>query len=306
LFQTGETYQGRALVDKQHPHDLFMTLSATYSVPIGDRATWFGYLGMPGEPALGPVAFMHRASASENPSAPLSHHLQDSTHISYGVATTGFTYRWLQVEGSVFNGREPDEKRYGFEFHPWNSRSLRVSVAPSRNWVAQWSYGWLHEPETEEPGNIRRMTASLSYNQKIAGGNWSSSLIWGRNTLLHDGDAAHRNGYLAETTVNFHDLNYIYSRLELTDKEHLLTRDERVQLGFAPTSHPSFRIAAFTLGGARDIWATDKLRVALGADFTLFQVPSVLNTLYGNRPAGFHFFMRFRPGRMKADSHGTH
>jgi hypothetical protein len=303
LFQTGETYRGRPLVDKQHPHDLIMTLSATYSVPIGERATWFGYLGMPGEPALGPVAFMHRASAAENPSAPLSHHLQDSTHISYGVATTGFTYRWLLVEGSVFNGREPDEHRYGLEFHPWNSRSVRISVAPNKNWVGQWSYGWLHEPETAEPGNVRRMTASLSYNQKTAGGAWTSSLIWGRNELLHNGDIAHRNGYLAETTVNFHNLNYFYSRLELTDKGHLLTQSEKVQLGFAPTSDPNFRIAAFTFGGARDIWATDKLRIALGADVTLFQVPTVLNTLYGDRPTGFHFFMRFRPGRMTAESH---
>ena len=117
LFQTGETYKGRPLIDRQHPHDLVMELSSTYTVPLGDRATWFAYLGYPGEPALGPVAFMHRASAAENPSAPLAHHLQDSTHITFGVFTTGFTYRWLKLEGSVFNGREPDENRYNFEAH---------------------------------------------------------------------------------------------------------------------------------------------------------------------------------------------
>jgi hypothetical protein len=130
LFQAGETYKGRTLVDFQHPHDLFMELSATYTLPLGERGTWFAYAGFPGEPALGPVAFMHRASASENPSAPLAHHLQDSTHISYGVVTSGFTYRWLKLEGSLFNGREPDERRYNLEFNPWNSRSFRVTVAP--------------------------------------------------------------------------------------------------------------------------------------------------------------------------------
>src|SRR6266542_4102392 len=104
LFQTGETYKGQPLIDKQHPHDLFMELSAQYTLPLGERGTWFTYFGYPGEPALGPVAFMHRMSASENPSATLAHHLQDSTHISFGVLTTGFTYRWLKLEGSIFNG----------------------------------------------------------------------------------------------------------------------------------------------------------------------------------------------------------
>ncbi|HVF67816.1 MAG TPA: hypothetical protein VM914_09145, partial [Pyrinomonadaceae bacterium] len=160
LFQAGEVYKGRALVDFQHPHDLFMELSATYTLPVGERGTWYAYVGFPGEPALGPVAFMHRASASENPTAPLAHHLQDSTHISYGVFTTGFTYRWLKLEGSLFNGREPDERRYNLEFNPWNSRSFRVTVAPNENWAVQYSYGLLKNPEQLEQGDVRRQTAS--------------------------------------------------------------------------------------------------------------------------------------------------
>jgi hypothetical protein len=304
LFQTGETFNNRPLVDRQHPHDLFMTMSSTYTVPLGERATWFGYVGLPGEPALGPTAYMHRASAALNPAAPLSHHLQDSTHISFGVATTGFTYRWFQVEGSAFNGREPDENRYDIEFHPWNSKSVRISAAPTKNWSLQWSYGWLHEPEVLEPGNERRMTASISVNQKIAGANWATSLIWGRNRIQHGGGAT-RNGYLAETTVNFLNVNYLYSRLELTDKGGLLDKDELVQAGLAPNSNPNFRIGAFTLGGARDLWATRSLRVAIGADATVFyQVPRVLTPFYGNQPAGFHVFLQIRPGRMTAESHG--
>jgi len=111
LFQTGETYKGQPLIDRQHPHDLFMELSAQYTLPLGEHGTWFTYFGYPGEPALGPVTVLHRLSASENPSATLAHHLQDSTHISFGVLTTGFTYRWFKLEGSIFNGREPDENR---------------------------------------------------------------------------------------------------------------------------------------------------------------------------------------------------
>ena len=147
LFQTGETYKGQPIIDKQHPHDFWMELSAQYTLPVGERGTWFMYFGYPGEPALGPPAFMHRESASENPSATLAHHLQDSTHISFGVFTTGFTYRWFKLEGSVFNGHEPDENRYNFEAHTWNSRSARFSFAPNNNWTMQVSYGLLRRPK---------------------------------------------------------------------------------------------------------------------------------------------------------------
>src|SRR5258706_13129991 len=179
LFQTGETYKGQPLIDRQHPHDLFMELSAQYTLPLGEHGTWFTYFGYPGEPALGPVAFMHRASASDNPAAPLAHHLEDSTHISFGVLTTGFTYRWLKLEGSIFNGREPDENRYNFDAHKWNSRSARLSIMPNTNWTMQVSYGFLRGPEASEPTtDIRRATASVQYNKPFEHGNWASALIW--------------------------------------------------------------------------------------------------------------------------------
>ena len=224
LFQTGETYKGQPLIDRQHPHDLFMELSATYTVPVGERASWFVYGGYPGEPALGPNAFMHRASASENTSAPLSHHLQDSTHISFGVVTTGFKYRWFKLEGSLFNGREPDENRYNFEAHPWNSRSARLWFAPNSNWSMQVSHGFLRNPEALEPGDVRRTTASISYNRQFERGNWASSLIWGRNHESHGGEIFNLNGYVAESTVKFLDRNYLYTRLELTDKNSAIAR----------------------------------------------------------------------------------
>ncbi len=303
LFQTGESYKGRPLVDKQHPHDLFMELSATYTMPLGERSTWFAYFGYPGEPALGPVAFMHRNSASENPAAPLAHHLQDSTHISFGVFTTGFTYRWFKLEASVFNGREPDENRYDFEFNPWNSRSARLSFAPNDNWSMQVSHGFLKNPEILEPGDIRRTTASVSYNRNFNGGNWSSSLIWGRNHGQHDGETFNVNSYTAESTLNFLDKNYVYTRLELVDKNELLEHDEIHGLGIE-AEHPSFRIGAYTFGAAREIWNTDKLSVALGGDFTFYSKPPVLDQLYGSNPTAYKFFIRLRPSKMTMSGHG--
>lgn len=297
LFQTGETFKSQPLIDRQHPHDFVMELSASYTVPLGERGTWFSYFGYPGEPALGPVAFMHRASASENPSAPLGHHLQDSSHISFGVFTSGFTYRWFKLEASIFNGQEPDEHRYNFEAHAWNSRSLRLGFAPNSNWSVQISHGFLKDPETLEPGDVRRTTASVSYNRPLSQGNWATSLIWGRNHENHDGEIFNLNGYIAESTINFQHKNYLYTRLELADKNQLLRQTDFQLLGIM-NHHQSFRIGAYTFGGARDVWVKERFTVALGADVTLYSKPSILDPIYGNNPASYHFFVRFRPSKM--------
>ena len=301
LFQTGETYKGRPIIDAQHPHDLFMELSASYTVPVGERATWFAYFGYPGEPALGPVAFMHRASAAENPAAALSHHLQDSSHISFGVVTTGFTYRWFKLEGSVFNGREPDENRYNFDAHRWNSRSARLSIAPSRNWSMQISHGLLRDPEAQEPGDVRRTTASISYNRPFNRGHWASSLIWGRNHENHGEERFNLNGYIAESTINFLDKNYLYTRLELVDKNSLLRAADRVRLGITE-HHPLFRIGAYTFGASRDVWTMTNLSMAIGGDVTLYSKPQTLDPIYGTSPASYRLFLRFRPGKMNMSS----
>ncbi len=306
LFQTGETYKGQPLIDRQHPHDLFMELSAQYTLALGDRGTWFTYFGYPGEPALGPPAFMHRASASEDPSAPLGHHLQDSTHISFGVLTTGFTYRGFKLEGSIFNGREPDENRYNFEAHPWNSRSVRLTFAPGRSWAMQVSYGFLRQPEASEPNaDIRRVTASVQYNKPLNHGNWASAFIWGRNHISDSGEVHNLNGYTFESTVNFLDRNYLYTRLELVDKNELLRAVDRARLGITQ-DHPSFRIGAYTFGGARDIWVTKRVSMAIGSDLTFYSKPSILNAIYGNNPLSWKIFLRLRPAKMDMSTHALH
>jgi hypothetical protein len=306
LFQTGETYKGQLIIDRQHPHDLFMELSATYTVPLGEKATWFGYVGYPGDPALGPTAFMHRASSSENTSAPLSHHLQDSTHISFGVVTTGFTYRGLKLEGSLFNGREPGENRYNFEANPWTSRSARLSYAPNSNWSMQVSYGFLRNPEALEPGDVRRTTASITYNRPLDRGNWASSFIWGRNHENHGGELFNLNGYTAESTLNFLDKNFLYTRLELTDKNQLLRASDRQLLGITD-HHPSFRIGGYTGGYAREIWSSEKTSVALGSDLTFYSKPAILDPIYGSSPVSWKIFVRLRPAKQTmASMHSTH
>jgi hypothetical protein len=307
LFQTGETYKGEPLIDRQHPHDLFMELSAQYTHPLGERATWFAYFGYPGEPALGPVAFMHRLSASENSSATLSHHLQDSTHITFGVLTTGFTYRRFKLEGSVFNGREPDENRYDFDAHKWNSRSARLSFMPGKNWAFQISQGFLRSPEAHSPEeDIRRTTASVQYNRTFDRGYWATGLVWGRNHVSGHGGARDLNGYTLESTVNFLSRNYLYTRLELVDRDELLRDEDRARLGITD-HHASFRVGAYTLGGSREVWNTDKVSFALGSDVTFYSKPAALDAIYGRRPVSWKLFFRIRPGKTSTSSaHAAH
>src|SRR5438270_9527664 len=210
IFQTGETYKRLPLIDKQHPHDLFGELTVQYTLPLNEHVSWSIYGGPAGEPALGPVAFMHRASAAEIPTAPLGHHLQDSTHISYGVVTTGFKIGKVKLEGSAFNGREPDENRLTFDFGPLDSWAARVSIAPGRNWAAQYSFGRLIHPEQLEPGNINRQTASVTYNRPFARGNWASTLIWGQNDKRVVKTT--QESFLLESVLNFMEPNYSYTR----------------------------------------------------------------------------------------------
>ena len=129
LFQVGEAFEGKPLIDYQHPHDVFMQLALVWRMPIGTH-TGFTLAGGPSaEPALGPVAFMHRASAMENPMSPLAHHTLDSTHIAFGVVTAAVDHGPWMIEASAFNGREPDEDRWDFDFGPLDSFSGATVVS---------------------------------------------------------------------------------------------------------------------------------------------------------------------------------
>ena len=285
LFQTGETYHGQPLVDHQHPHNVFAELSAYYSLPVTKKVSWLLYGGPSAEPALGPVTYIHRTSASELPAAPLGHHLQDSTHTSFGVVTSGIVVDRFKVEGSVFNGREPNEERWSIQLGALDSWSVRASVAPSRNWTAQYSYGRLLHPEAAEPGNEKRQSASIEYNRPLSDGNWATTLVWGRKHK--DETATNLNSYLLESTVNFKRSNYAYTRLELVDKDELFPQ---------AAVHPAYRIAAYTLGGVRDLLRSHAWQLGLGADVTFYSKPAVLDPAYGANPVSFRIFLRLRPG----------
>ncbi|HEX5430566.1 MAG TPA: hypothetical protein VFW83_01265, partial [Bryobacteraceae bacterium] len=181
LFQTGETAYGRPLVDAQHPHDFIMALGFHYVRELSEDTIFEAYFAPVGDPALGPVAFPHRASAMEIPQAPISHHWQDATHIANEVVTAGVKYRQFKIEASGFYGSEPNENRWNIDSGPINSWAARLWYFPSKNWAAQVSTGRIAHPEELEPGDVARTTASLAYTRPMPGGSWSSSFIWGRN-----------------------------------------------------------------------------------------------------------------------------
>jgi hypothetical protein len=180
---------------------------------------------------------------------------------------------------------------------------VRLWFVPNSNWAFQISHGFLRSPEGQEPNaDIRRTTASVQYNRPFNRGNWSSALVWGRNHLSEPGESRNTNGYTAESTVEFLDKNYVYTRLELVDKDELLTDADRTALGITE-HHPSFRIGAYTFGGVRDVWTTDKVQLGIGSDLTFYSTPSILDPLYGKNPVSWKLFFRVRPGKMDMSMH---
>jgi hypothetical protein len=297
LFQTGESYRGVPLIDRQHPHDLFMNLSATYRFPFGkDAAAWL-QLAPVGEPAIGPTAFMHRASSGENPTAPLGHHWQDSTHIAFNVITAGGGWRWLAVEGSAFHGAEPDEKRYDIEGGSVDSAAGRLKVRFGAGWSAQASYAYLHEPEALEPGSTHRTTASIHYG---ADGDrpLAATLLWGRNNEGHGTSDA----WLLEGAWQITGADHAYGRLEWVQKDRHLLEFKGADVHPGVALPEVAEITALTVGYLREIVSRSAIRVGAGADVTGYLFPSGLENVYGDHPVSWHLFLRVRWGR----PHGAH
>lgn len=293
LFQTGETAYGKPLVDAQHPHDFLMSAGMHYARPLSENTMLQLYYAPVGDPALGPVAFPHRASAFELPQATLSHHWQDSTHIANNVATVALKYKWLRLETSSFYGTEPNENRWNIDWGPMNSYSGRISVFPAKNWMAQFSAGRISRPEGQENGDVVRTTASIHYSRPVSNGNaWSSSLIWGRNhsTLTK----RNLDSYLAETLYPLSRKNFLTARAELVDKDELFVNNHDIERELEHTAGNTFRIGAYTVGYTRDIGTFQNVETGVGANVSAYSLPAAIRPYYGEHPLGLNVYMRFR------------
>ena len=292
LYQSGESWRDQPLHDRQHPHDLFDELSVSYSQRFAHQVSGFLYFGYPGEPALGPPTFMHRASAMDNPDAPISHHWQDSTHITFGVATAGVSWHDVKLEGSIFTGREPDENRYDFDTPRFDSYSGRLSWNPTPNLALQVSHGYRHSPEATEPTvNQHRTTASAIYNLPLGSdANWSTSLVWGSDK--NTGERA-THSVLLETNLQ-RGRNTFYARWERVEKSgHELVLDEADEDRIFPVS-------GYSIGYVRDLTHGQGIDIGVGGQLTINNMPADLERYYGDGlPYGFQFFFRLRPSRLR-------
>jgi len=288
VFQEGETYRGLQMTDRQHPHDLIMQLSAAWRIPFGRRAALTVAGGPVGEAALGPVAFMHRPSASENPTAPLSHHIFDSTHIVTGVVLARADFGRVAIEGSMFHGREPDENRYDIEIGPLDSWSTRLWFRPGAEWTFEASRGVLHEPEQLEPGDQRRTNVSASWLRTRGSGFTAVTAAFGATERTYSTVHA----LLAEATHQI-GRTALYGRAEhLTVEKEILLIPQVVH-----RPHPGELvdpITAVTAGLVRDVASVGGFTIGLGADASVFRVPELLQFTHGEHPRSFHVFARLR------------
>jgi hypothetical protein len=270
-----------------------MELALLYDLKWGDKGLLSFYVAPTGDPALGPTAYPHRASASENPVAALGHHQEDSTHIAADVVTVGLTYGIARIEASGFHGREPSEFRWQMDQGKIDSWSTRVTIQPGKNWSGQYSYGRLTSPESLYPGeNQERMTASVMYNRPLHDGNWASTLLWGRTRSL-PGDEIF-DSYLFESTVRFLTRNYAWTRIESAERSNELILGEN-PLPPDFVEKPIGQVQAYTLGYDRDFDLLPHLASALGAQFATYGVPNTLTPIYGSHPVGVAMFIRLRP-----------
>ena len=286
LLQTGESADGRTLlVDRQHPHDLFMELAGVYSRPLTERVSGFVYIGWPGEPALGPATYMHRASGLANPEAPIGHHWLDSTHITFGVATVGLVSGRWKLEGSSFTGREPDEDRYDLDHPRFDSWSARLSFNPTPDWSLQVSHGHLKSPEALEPDvDQDRTTASATYNRALSGGNWQTTLAWGRDAL--DGRPA-TDAFLLDSALSL-GMHTLFGRLEAVDKDELFAATPR-----SPLAGRAYSVTKASFGYFISLPMAKHLALDLGGLVSRYDLPRALAPVYGD-PTSVMLFSRVR------------
>ncbi len=285
LLASGETADGHTpLVDRQHPHDLFMELSATWARSFGARRSGFVYAGLPGEPAYGPPAFMHRPATMMSPEAPITHHWLDSTHITFGVLTAGWVQDAWKFEVSQFTGREPDEDRYDIERPRMDSTALRASWNPGEHWSLQASWADVESPEQLEPEvDERRLSASALYGRDLgAGRSWAATLAWG---LKDPSEGESTNAIALEG-----------SWVPASDWQ-LFARAEWLQSdGLGEEHHDVHDVGKLTVGARREFPVAGRVRLAVGTLYTFDVVDAALEPSYGGSPNGFMLFLQFLTG----------
>jgi hypothetical protein len=302
LLASGEVCEGDTIHDRQHPHDLFMELAADYDRPISEGLRWQVYGGFAGEPALGPVAFPHRSSAMPNPVAPITHHWLDSSHVTFGVVTSGLYSRRWKTEASLFNGREPDAERADIDLGPLDSVSGRLTVMPTPRLALQISAAHLRGAEAdvaaagEQPRHdVERVTASATYHHTSPSAAFATMLAYGVNAGPEEGpgdlvDLA-THALLLETSITVRERQTWFGRFEVVGKA-----GHDLHIHESPAA--VFTVAKLQGGYVRVLRASTNVVSEIGGTVSISVVPSALASRYSGRVApGFGVFLRLRPPR---------
>lgn len=293
LLAAGETADGvNPLVDRQHPHDFLMELSASYSRRLTDRDSVYAYVGLPGEPAFGPPAFMHRMSAMDSPEAPITHHWLDSTHIVFGVTTLGWSHDRFKIEASAFKGQEPDQRRWDIDRPRLDSWSVRASFNPTPEWSLQASYADVSAPEQLEPDEDEtKLSASAIYTKRLSSEAWwSTTLAFGRKTPKNDqGHDESKDAWMLESAVHPNADWTVFARAERIETDELV-----------PGAHGGhgdlFTVSKASVGAIRDWRLSPSTVFGLGALYSVNRVPDALEASYGGDPDGSMVFVRLKIG----------
>jgi hypothetical protein len=284
LLASGETADGEnLLIDRQHPHDLFMELSASYSRRLSDKDSIFIYAGLPGEPAFGPPAFMHRLSIMDSPEAPISHHWLDSTHIVFGVLTAGYVHDNWKVEVSRFKGREPNEERFDIESPKLDSTAVRLSWNPTERLALQASWAEAKSVEQLAPEDDQtKWSASAIYTVPFASGWWSTTAAWGRRSAEHD----QLDAWVLESALRPNEAWTVFGRAERTQNNELTGDGEH--------HGPAYEVAKASLGAIHDWPLSEHVKLGLGGLYAFNFVPDELEAAYGDDPNGAMAFVRLK------------
>jgi len=301
LFQRGETYQGVLLIDRQHAHDMFMELAVAWDRALSKSVSFRAYVAPVGEAPVGPTAYTHRLSASAIPSAPLSHHNLDSTHLTADVISAGFTFGMVTIEAGVFHGSEPGENRFDIDGGPLDSYSGRVTVKPVDGLSLQVSAARREQPEALEEGNQTRQTISLMYEKQRPDGALAATIAWGRNLLPED---QVERGTLVEGLWTFKRLHTVTARFESVDRDVY----ELVNKTVRPETVPPDRtiVDTLTLGWMEAIPWLKQLDLTAGVNLTGYRYESVLDPTYGSHPVSGKAFVRLTFPPASAGAHHHH
>jgi len=262
-------------------------LSASYHFELDSQSSLFGYVGEPGEPALGPpVSYMRRFSGFDSPDPSLSSHWLDATHDSERVLTLGYEWQRVKVEGSAFAAHKDDEPRYADnDLLEFNSTSGRLSFNPWPNWSFQMSKGRLGGLDQLEPdADIRRTTISATYNHRFRRSDWQTTLAWGRNARK---DQEPVMGYLLESTLRFNGTHAIFGRLEQVGSDELPRENEALQ-------RRMFKMSRITVGYFHHVRAAVGPGFDVGGFASRHLVPSSMTPIYGNDPTSYMMFVRLK------------